>query len=234
MKKIVQLLMLFTLLSVSALTAYAADDDNTLRLSATGEVNIEPDMAFVSVAVTTEAKSAQAAVKDNALKMDSVVKALKSKIGDKDTLQTGMFQMNPVYFTDRETRQSSITGYRVTNQINIEYHDLESLGDLLDVVVGQGINQIQQLQFSHTQMNTFGEEALKNAIQNGKALAKLAALEAGVEIEGIKDLTLIDNRQGPVYREMAMAMDSGAPKTAIIPGQLTVSRTVNMVFKIDN
>lgn len=233
MKKLSLIFILMASLCASFM-AYAGDDDNTLRLSATGEVNVTPNMAFVAVAVTTEAKSAETAVKDNALKMDAVVKALKSKLKEQDTLQTGTYQLNPVYYTDRDTRQSTITGYRVSNQINIEYHNLETLGDLLDTVVKQGINQIQQLQFSHTDADELGNQALEKAIANGKALASLAAKEAGVDIKHIKDLSLMDSRPGPVYREMAMAMDAGGPKTSIIPGELSITRSVSMVFAIDD
>lgn len=235
-KQFIRLFALCLALSLPAL-ALAADDDSdarVIRLSSTGEVKVEPNMAMLSVAVSTEAKTASGAVKDNAAKMDTAVKALRAKLSEKDTLQTGQYQLSPIYHYNRDTKQSTLTGYRVTNQINIEYHNLNKLGDLLDGVVAAGINKVDNLRFGHTDSAALKTKALEQAIAQAKVTANVMAKSAGVSIKGIKEIASFDSNPAPVYREMAMAsMDSNAAATQVLPGELTITSSVNMVFNID-
>jgi uncharacterized protein YggE len=208
-------------------------EGNVIRLSSTGEVKVEPNMATITLAVTTQSKTADAAIKDNAKNMDQVVKALKAKLAANDTLQTSQFQLRPVYQTDRDNNQSKIVGYRVSNQITIEYHNLATLGNLLDAVVDNGINQIDNLRFSHTDSASLQKKALDQAITQGKATAELIAQSAGVKIKGIKEIQAFDSHPAPVYREAVMAMDARGAGSQVQPGEITISSNVSLVFAIN-
>jgi uncharacterized protein len=208
-------------------------DGNVIRLSSTGEVKVEPNMASITIAVTSQAKTADAAVKDNAKRMEKVTKALQAKLAKNDTLQTSQYQLIPVYFHDRESSETKITGYRVSNQITVEYHNLNTFGSLLDTLVDSGINQIDNLRFGHTDIAALQKKALEQAIAQAKVTAEVIAKSAGVTIKGIKEIASFESNPGPVYREMAMAMDARGTASQVMPGELTVSSTVNMVYAIN-
>lgn len=232
LKQSFRLFVLFIALVASGLALANETDGNVIRLSSTGEVKVEPNMASITVAVSTQEKTADAAVKSNAKRMEKVVSALKSKIAKNDTLQTSQYQLSPVYQHDRDAGESKIVGYRVSNQITIEYHNLATLGDLLDAVVDSGINQIDNLRFSHTDTVALQKKALEQAITSAKVTAELIAKSAGVTLKGIKEIASYDNHPTPVYREMAMAMDARGAASQVLPGEITISATVNVVYNI--
>lgn len=211
----------------------AVEEGNVIRLSSTGEIKVEPNMASITIAVTTQGKTADGAVKDNAKSMEKVVKALRAKLAQNDTLKTSQYQLSPLYQHDRDNNESKIVGYRASNQITIEYHTLATLGDLLDEVVSNGINQIDNLRFSHTDTVALQRQALEQAITQAKTTADVIAKSAGVTIKGIKEIASYDNNPVPVYREMAMAMDARGAASQVMPGEITISATVNVVYNIN-
>lgn len=227
-----KLFILFFLFNFSSLALAQEPEGNVIRLSSTGEVKVEPNMATIILAVTNQSKTADAAIKDNAQNMNKVVNTLKSKLGSNDTIQTSQYQLRPVYQTDKETNEGKIIGYRASNQITIEYHNLATLGNLLDAVVASGINQIDNLRFSHTDQANLQKKALDQAITQAKATAEVIAKSAGVTIKGIKMIESFNNQPGPLYREAVMAMDARSANTQIQPGEITISSTVNVVYSI--
>jgi uncharacterized protein YggE len=234
LKQSVRLVVLCFIVSFTQLAlAEEAADSNVIRLSSTGEIKVEPNMATLTLAVSTQAKTADAAIKDNAKNMDKAVKALKAKLAPNDTLQTSQYQLSPVYQQDRDNNENKIVGYRVSNQMTIEYHNLSTLGNLLDEVVSNGINQIQNLRFSHTDAANLQKKALEQAITQAKVTAEVIAKSAGVTIKGIKEIASYDNHPTPIFRESVMAMDARAAATQVMPGEITISSTVNMVYAIN-
>jgi uncharacterized protein YggE len=223
---LIKLLILSLSLNFASLALAQETEGNVIRLSSTGEVKVEPNMATIILAVTNQSKTADAAIKDNAQNMNTVVSTLKSKLGTNDTIQTSQYQLRPVY------QESKIVGYRASNQITIEYHNLATLGNLLDAVVASGINQIDNLRFGHTDVANLQKKALDQAITQAKATAEVIAKSAGVTIKGIKVIESFNNQPGPLYREVAMSMDARSANTQIQPGEITVSSTVNMVYSI--
>lgn len=212
--------------------AQALTTADMIHLQARGEVDAKPDIAVIKIAVTTEDENAAEAISENARKMNQVVQVLEKEIKDASKIQTSRYQLNPVNQYDQETKRSVIVGYRVTNEVVVESDNIKGLGDLIDDVVEVGSNQIQQLSFSHSELEALQDAALKNAIANGIAQANVMAEAAGVKVVRVAEISTVSYQPGPVpmYREMAMSADMNTP---ILPGEILVSQQVNMSFVID-
>ncbi len=224
------------LLSMLLLPVFASaqllQQQDVIRLQAAGEVSINPDIAILKIAVTTEDENVAEAISENARKMNQVVQVIEKEIKDHSKIQTSRYQLNPINEYDQETKRSYITGYRVTNEVTVESNNLEGLGELIDDVVEVGSNQIQQLSFSHSDIDNLRDQALQAAITNGIEQANMMATTAGLEVTRVVEISTYAAQPGPtpVYREMAMMNDA---KTTILPGEMMVVQQVYMTFAIN-
>ena len=81
-----------------------------LTISADGRSTRTPDLAVFSAGVTTQAKTAAAALAENAERMNAVIAALKaSGIAERD-IQTSNLSVNPVYGQPRTDSNGNVTG----------------------------------------------------------------------------------------------------------------------------
>ena len=119
----------------------------SLSMSGQGEVRAAPDTVTLSAGVTSEAPTAAAALSANTARMQSVFAALK-KIGvaDKD-MQTANFSVSP-QVANTNNQPPHVTGYQVSNQVQLRLDDVAKLGPALDALVTAGANQMNGIDFA--------------------------------------------------------------------------------------
>ena len=79
-----------------------------------GEVKVKPDIALLTIAVTTQNKDQAEAVAQNATRTTAVMQALKDAgIAEKD-IQTQSYTVQPQY--DYDAKPPALTGYQVAKQ----------------------------------------------------------------------------------------------------------------------
>ena len=143
------------MLATSALVLFAAPAaladtaPRTLTVSGHGEAGGVPDQAMLSAGVTTQGKTAAAAMAENANEMNAVFAALKRLGVPEKKIQTSNFTVSPQYppYNANATGQLKIVGYDVTNQVNVTLDDVKKLGPALDALVAAGANQINGVTF---------------------------------------------------------------------------------------
>jgi len=232
--KIIGITFLLALLFVTNTNAQSVKyEQQTLNVNGGGEVYIAPDMANISFAVETNAKTASAAVKENAEKTNKVLEALKSQIGKDDTLSTTGYNLSPVYDYNNQTKKSEFTGYRATNTVLVKTFNLKNIGNLIDSAAEAGSNSIQGLTFDSTKRNEHMREALAKAVNDAKTTAETVANAAGVKITTIYQISPSYNYPVPVYRDYAESKIAAAPPTPIEAGEISIKASVNMVFGIE-
>ena len=96
----------------------AAFRATTLDLAAYGEVRLAPDQAMISLGVTTDAPTAQAAMQANAQQMSQVLAAVRrAGIAAKD-VQTAQIGVEPQYAYEQNL-PPRLSGYRATDQVSV-------------------------------------------------------------------------------------------------------------------
>ena len=125
----------------------AATNARTLTMSGQGEVRAAPDTVTLSAGVSSEAPTAAAALAANTARMQSVFAALK-KLGveDKD-MQTANFSVSP-QIANAANQPPHVTGYQVSNQLQVRLDDVAKLGPALDALVTAGANQMNGIDFA--------------------------------------------------------------------------------------
>jgi hypothetical protein len=214
-------------------TIYVAENTNpkTLSLSGTGKVTVKANQAIIVLGVFTEAKNADWAVQENALKMTDVVSALKALGIPEADIQTIGYNINPVY--NWELRMT--VGYQVTNTLQITLNDLSKIGAVIDKSSTAGANTISSVTFTvkDDDFAKYKLDAYAKAVADVKAKAKVISEGFGFELAGI--LSINESFYYPQYRNTYTAMDmkmAGAEmaSTPIISGNLEVSVTLNVVY----
>jgi hypothetical protein len=220
----------------AVVTSSAQAPQRVLSVTGVGQVDLAPDIAYITVGVHTENASAADAVSENNTRTQAVVDALKKAgVAEKD-IRTTNFSIWMQDKTDPITGQS--TGekvYVVDNSVNVTVRKLASLGDMLDTLVKTGANNISSIQFDVADKTAAVKQARDAAVQDAKAQAEELAAAAGVTLGDITSISFYDNVPGPVYQAYGKggggfaAADIAVP---IQPGQMTVSVSVSMTYEI--
>ena len=230
----------FAALMIVAAPAIAEERIPTLNASGEGFVMVVPDIAIVSIGVTSRADTARAALDQNNADTAAVIGTIREAgVADKDIATSG-FSVSPVY-EERPPRADEsgaivempkIVGYQVSNEVRVTVRDIGASGALLDKVVSAGANQISGIAFDVANPQAPSDEALKNAIADARRKAVLMAEAAGVRIVRVLDVS--GGGGFPMFaRAEAMAFDSaGAPPVPVMPGEARVQANANIVFEI--
>lgn len=226
-------------LLVSASTAAMAQEtpaiQQTLSLSATADIQIEPEFATVRSGVVVTAPTAQAAVRENAQMMNAVFAALRWEGVDRRDMQTASLTLQPHYEWDERRTERRLTGYTAQNIVSARVRDLEDVGDVVDAMVSAGANNIQSVSFGAEDTADELDQARRMAVQRLMEKAELYASAAGLELCGIVRMSENQALPRPLYANDMMRMEAGAmADTPVAAGELTLSASVHADFCISN
>lgn len=213
--------------------APAAPAGTRLELQARGEVRVTPDIAVVSAGVVTQAADASTAMRDNAARMSRVFAALKQAgIAEKD-IQTTSVNLSPQYrYANNEA--PVITGYQASNTVSVRFRDIGKSGQVLDVLVKQGANQINGPMLEVESPEAAQDKARLDAIKTLQSRAALYARATGMQVKRILSISeSVDYNPGPIpMARMMVAAAPAAEKTDIAAGEQSIGVSVSVVFEL--
>ena len=209
---------------------------NTLVVSGRGEVYGQPDLALISFAVASEAKTVAEAMAQNSQKMNAVIAFVKSQgIEDKD-LKTTTFSLRPRYeWREDLSPQRQLIGYEARQELEVKVRAMDKIGSLIEGATAAGANQIGDLQFTIDNREELEREAREEAVKNAKDRAKELASLLGVNLVRITNFG--EESQAPTYSLQAFsalettADEKEAPQ--IETGENKIEITVNITYEIN-
>lgn len=223
-------LMLVATLSCQA-SESIAPSPGVISVSGEGVATAVPDMASVSVGVTTQAKDAADAMAANNRAMASLFKALDEFGVSETDRQSSGFSVYPRYDRKSDGRNASeITSYVVSNQLTIRYRDIDRLGELLSAVVASGSNQLGSLSFGNSREADLLDEARTRAVANARHKASLYAEAAGGKLGQVVSISEAGAAQPSPLMRAGMAMQMEAVPVAA--GENEYRAVVNVVFEL--
>ena len=196
-----------------------------------GEVKVKPDIALLTLTVTTQSLNQADAVQQNAVRTTSLLAALRGvKIADKD-IQTQSYTVQPQY--DYKPSPPALTGYQVQNSVQATVRDLTKVGLVIDKATAGGASEVGGVSFDLSDRAAAQAAALRLAVTSAKLKAGVMADAAGVGLGRL--LTLTEGGNAPVVRPLyamrAMsAPGAAAPETPISDQQITVSADATLVY----
>ena len=211
-----------------------------LSLNAEGRSFRKPDLAIFSAGVTSQGKTAAAALAANSADMNRVIAALKaSGIADRD-IQTSNLSINTVYRQQVGRKDGQleetvpvIVGYQVNNQVTVRQRKLADFGKVLDTLVSAGANQVNGPSFELDDSDAAMDEARTAAMTKARQRADLDARAAGLKVKRIVSIS-----EGGGYNPQPMpmlyakaAMADAAP-TPVAAGEVGLTATVSVQFEL--
>lgn len=201
------------------------------RIIVTGEASVEtaPDMAMISLGVTTEAADAAAALAANTEATASVLDRLNAAGVEARDVQTSGLSLSPNWANNQSTGTNSIVGFVASNQVTVRVRDLKALGGILDDVVRNGANTFNGLTFGLQDPDPVMDEARRAAVTEALRKARLYAEAAGVNLGPIAELSeQIGQIQPPIFARGTM-MEAAVP---IAEGEVAIAAQVRVEFEI--
>ena len=215
-----------------AVPAGAADvQQRLLTVTGSGTISAVPDEAELSAGVVTQAKTAAAALASNTRAMNSVFASLRTMgIPDK-SIQTSGFSVSPQYPPYNSNAPRVITGYQVSNNVNVTVDDLTKLGKALDALVASGANQMGGVNFSIRDPKPLLALARAQAVKDALAKAKAYADAASVSLGPIQTIGESGAEPPRPMLMKTMALEGGSP-VPVAAGEQDVTASVTISWEI--
>ena len=200
-----------------------------------GSVTVAPDYARIRSGVTTDGKTAKAASDANAKLMSAVIQALLNfGIARKD-IQTAQFSIDPIYTSQSKlsgSSESKLSGYRVSNQVNVTIHQIAQVGDLLDRLIEAGATDAGNVSFLVSDRETPLDQAREAAIANAKHKAELYARASGLTLGRVAWVTESSEFQPFAPMETTVRGRLEPKRVPIESGEETITARVTVGFEV--
>jgi len=216
----------FFILALLAALSASAQTNAPASVLATGtaSVSVTPDQAQINVSAVTQAATAQDATSQNATIAANIIAQVTQALGGSGTVQTVNYSVSPTY-TYPQNGTPILTGYTVTNSIQVTLNDLTITGKIIDTAVQAGASRIDSLSFSLKDDSSARAQALSAATV--KAKAKAVAMAASVGLTAGSFITIQES--GAVVQTPTLTGTAPvATTTPVQVGTLTVTANVTI------
>jgi len=220
----------------------------SFQVSAEGEVVAIPDVAQFTFSVITQGGTDIASLQqDNVEKTNRAIAFVKARgVEDKD-IKTRNFSLQPRYQNFSCPRPfggepvvcppPEITGYTITQTVQVKVRDFATIGEIISGVVDNGANSVSQLFFTIDDRDKSESEARSEAIAKAREKAEVIAEAGGFKVGR---LLSIQESGAPFFAVAERAFDSGfggavpavSPAPSIEPGSEEVTVSVTLRYEI--
>jgi uncharacterized protein YggE len=196
-----------------------------------GNVTVAPDYARIRNGVSTSAKTVKEASDSNSKIMANIIAALADAGIAKKDIQTSEFSIEPVYASPTPSGGPKVSGYRVTNQVNVTIRDLSQVGDILDRLIKAGATDAGNIAFLVSDREKVLDQAREAAMANARHKAELYAQASGLTLGHVAWISESSELE-PVL-PMGLARSKMASATVPIEsGEETITARVAVGFDI--
>lgn len=215
-----------------------ADNDKTLSVSGSADKKVMPDEGYVNFTIETIDLLAKEAQNKNAEIWDT----LKLELDKKTYLkyETSNYSIYPDQKWNKNTKIYELVGYKVKHSIMVTLSDTAKLGEIVDLLVGFGVNDIDSISFGlkNETQETIKDDLWAVAFKDAKDEAETVAKAAGAELTKLPKSIQINsyNYYPQYYTKLAgysSMMDSVTAETNISPKELEVSVSLQVVFSYE-
>jgi hypothetical protein len=220
---------ILALVSVVALLAAAsatAANNRTITVSGTGMATTVPNEADFTFGVSVTGATANAALRANARRMNSVIAALKKQGVALADIQTAQISLEP-NTNDTGTR---ILNFTASNSVTVKTKAIAKAGGIVDAAVNAGANTVSGPNLTSSDSLALSQRALKAAVANARARALAIASAAHVSLGAV--ITVDETSSTPIQYSPSAKAASAAPSTPIAAGTVQTEEDVSVTYAI--
>lgn len=207
--------------------------DAPFQVEGQGNASAAPDQTTISFGVTKSSSSVSDAQTQTNSTIKSILENLKDlSISDKD-IRTTNYSVNPNYDFNAGRR---ITGYTVTQNIEMKIKKIENTNKAIDSITAGGANLVGQIRFGFSDKSKalLEEKARKEAVDNAKQRAQSIAKVTGVRLGKIINVSE-NEADDPRFFPLSAGRDvGGAPEeeTEIPVGESSIKTNITLTYEI--
>ena len=204
--------------------------DKTITVSATNNTMVTPDVASISVSITTRGADPSAASKANSKPTKAVIAALKDLGVDKKDIQTSYTDLSP-YWNDEDEPD----GYEMRTVLDVKGLAIEDVSKAFDACIGAGATEVNGPNYYVSSYDEAYQEALTAAIEATRPKAEAIAKASGVTLgkvvsvtEGYQDMSYAANKTLSASEELG---DAGGVAD-VEPGEVSITADITVSYAI--
>lgn len=206
-----------------------------LSVDGVGSLEVEPDIALMTLGVVTENQSPTLIQEINAKTMNKVKESLsKLGIADKD-IKTSNYNLSPEY--SYENNQSKLKGYQLTHLLLVKIRNLKQVGAVISKTSQAGANKMEDIIFDIEHKEDIVNQAINKALKNAEKLAYSMAESMKMHVVKVLRISHSDSRNNfppePFVGASLRAGMVGAEAPNIQKGSLNIVANVSVDFIID-
>ena len=232
-----------TIHTASGLSRPGSPATDTITVQGTGEATLPPDIARVSFTVENTAETvAQAQGRTNEQAREAKAAVTKFSILDKD-VKTLSYNISPRYSYPNCTtnpfvpcdRDPVVTGYRVSETVQVTVRNLENVNALLAALGDAGVQNVNGPAFALEDTNAGYNAARAEAIAEAKTQAGVLARQLGVSLGKIVNFNEFSGGYPYPYPAYGLGMGGDTKASSvpeISPGENTYSASVSITYEI--
>ncbi len=223
----------FLIIGLIALTGCQQAQENTIEVSGDAEITVEPDEAEVRAGISIVKDTAEEAQNEANRVINAIVDSLKKK--GYENIETERLNLREQR-TWTKDEGSKIVGWRASQTLKIKTEELGKVGEIVDVCINNGANEINNIQFqlSEEEEQKYKKQALAEATKSAKAKAETIAESLGVSLGKIKTVSESSFRYAPYMYAMENVVGAEAVEEAatVMPKDVTVTANIQLVYYV--
>jgi hypothetical protein len=155
--------------------------DRTIVAPGLGRVTVEPDVATIHLGVAIIRPTASAAREAAAATMTTILDAIAAAGVERRDIRTSLVGLGPItdYSSERGPR---VTGYQLTNTVEVTVRDLPSAGQVIDAGLAAGASSLDGLEFRLDDPAPAQDSARRAAVEDARRRATTLAAAADITL----------------------------------------------------
>jgi uncharacterized protein len=206
--------------------------EREITVQGTGEVTATPDVASISLGVTTGPQASADVATALLSKTFEAVVADVQRLGVKEEdITTTNLSVQPVY--DFGEGERTLRGYEAFESIRIKVRDLDTTGDIVASASREGVNQVGGISFDIDDPDELQRRAEAAAIADARDNAEQLAEALEVRLGRVKTFTSSDTPAPPVFARAALESVGGDAAGPPVPqGSQDVTATITITYEL--
>src|SRR3989344_4653772 len=203
---------------------------NLFNVSGEGKATGIPDTAQISIGVTKTASTVAAAQEQANSAANKIIKDLERLGIAEKNIKTTNYSINPNY--DFARGGQNITGYTVTQTLEVEVTPIDVANKAIDVATADGANLVGGINFTFNDKtkkdleNKARTEAVKMAKEKAGSLAKATGIRLG-RIVDVQESGNFEPR--PIM--MAQGLELKSEDTQLQPGENSITIDITLSYE---
>jgi hypothetical protein len=210
------------------------DIQRTISITGEGKVTAIPDIALVSLGLTTEKKNISDAQAENSKTMNSLIEKLKGLNIAKEDIKTVNYSIYPAY--DWTDGRQVLRGYTVSQDVQVKIRKTDQVDEVLKIAGDLNLNQIGGLTFDIDNPENYKQDARIKALENAKEKADALAKVMGVKLGKVISFSESEGyvpAPYPMYAKAEGIGGGGAPAPAVEAGSQEITIMATVSYELD-